>query len=239
MDVPFSFAHGRQAACGMSPHVAARVTADGESDLAGAQASRLSTVWTLHAGAMMKRPILIAACVIAAQVGIAAIKVQVDVDKTFDFRKVRTWAWALPEAGWIMAARTPTDDPEAIQRLAEPVIMDAVIAEMPSRGLTHTVDSPDVTLKYYLLLTLGTESQTIGQFLPPVAQWGVPPFTASTQSLKVIQRGSLAIDVMSKGQIVWRGVGAAEIKPGVTQDKRAELIRVADRDILRRYPRNQ
>ena len=188
---------------------------------------------------MMRLPFLIAAGVIVAQTGIAAIKVHVDVDKAFDFRKVRTWAWALPEAGWVMAARTPTDDPEAIQRLAEPVVMEAVIAEMPGRGMTHTVDSPDVTLKYYLLLTLGTESQTIGQFLPPVTQWGVPPFTASTQSLKVIQRGSLAIDVMSKGQIVWRGVGAAEIKPGLTQDKRAALIRVAVKDILARYPRNK
>ena len=193
----------------------------------------------MHPGATMKRPFLIAAVVILAQAGIAAIKVQVDVDKTFDFKQVRTWAWALPEAGWVMAARTPTDDPEAIQRLAEPVIMEAVIAEMPARGMTHTVDSPDVTLKYYLLLTLGTESQSIGQFLPPVAQWGVPPFMPSTQSLKVIQRGSLAIDAMSKGQIVWRAVGAAEIKPGLTQEKRAELIRVAVKDILRRFPRNK
>jgi hypothetical protein len=44
---------------------------------------------------------------------------------------------------------------------------------------------------------------------------------------------------MSKGQIVWRAVGAAEIKPGLTQEKRAELIRVAVKDILRRFPRNK
>ena len=97
-----------------------------------------------------------------------------------------------------MAARTPTDDPEAIQRLAEPVVMDAVIAEMSGRGMSHTIDAPDVTLKWYLLLSLGTESQTLGQFLPPVAQWGIPIFPPSTQSLKIIQQGSLAIDVFSK-----------------------------------------
>ena len=171
----------------------------------------------------------------AVQVGIAAIKVHVDVDKTFDFRPVRTWAWE-PSPGWVMAARTPTDDPEAIQRLAEPVVMDAVIAEMTGRGMSHTISAPDVTLKWYLLLSLGTSSQTLGQFLPPVAQWGVPPFTPSTQALKVIQQGSLAIDVFSKGEIKWRGVAAAEIKPGLTHEKRAELIRVAVREIVKRYP---
>src|SRR5262245_59230120 len=188
----------------------------------------------------MKLPFLVAMGVLAgAQIGIAAIKVHADADKAFDFKKVRTWAWALPEAGWVMAARTPTDDPEAIKRLAEPVVMEAVIAEMPGRGLSHSIDSPDVTLKYYLLLTIGTESQTIGQFLPPVAQWGVPPFTPSTQSPNVILPGSLALDFMSKGEIVWRGVGAAQIKPGLTQDQRAGLIRVAVKDILKKYPRNK
>ena len=177
--------------------------------------------------------------VVAVQSGAAAIKVHVDLDKAFDFRQVHTWAWAVPTAGHVMAARTPTDDPEAIQRLAEPVVMEAVIAEMPGRGLKHTIDAPDVTLKYYLLLTIGTSAQTIGQFLPAVSQWGIPPFTASTQSLKVIQQGSLAIDVFAKGEVVWRGVAAAEIKPGLTTDKRAALVREAVREVLRRYPRNK
>jgi Domain of unknown function (DUF4136) len=196
-----------------------------------------STEWTLQRRSLeMRFPFLIVAGVLAAgQLTLGAVKVHVDVDKTFDFRPVRTWAWE-PSPGWVMAARTPSDDPEAIHRLAEPVVMDAVIAEMSGRGMSHTIDAPDVTLKWYLLLSLGTESQTLGQFLPPVAQWGIPPFTPSTQSLKVIQQGSLAIDVFSKGVIKWRGVAAAEIKPGLTQDKRADLIRVAVREIVKRYP---
>jgi hypothetical protein len=184
--------------------------------------------------------LLITACVITAgHIALAAIKVHVDLDKAFDFRQARTWAWAVPEAGRVIVARTPTDDPDTIQRLAEPVIMNAVIAEMPARGMSHTIENPDVTVKYYLLLTLGESSQAIGQFLPPAYQWGVPPFTPSTQSLKVIEQGSLAIDVSAKDQVVWRGVGAAEIKPGLPQEKRAALIRTAVRDILKRYPRTK
>ncbi len=183
---------------------------------------------------------MIAAGVIAAvQIGAAAVKVTVDVDKAFDFQKVKSWAWGTPEAGWVMAARTPTDDPEAIQRLAEPIITDAVVAEMPSRGLTQAAYAPDVTVKWYLLLTMGDQAQTIGQFLPAATAWGMPPFLASTQSLKIIQQGSLAIDFSANGAIVWRGVGAAEIKPGTPPDKRAALIREAVREILKRYPQKK
>jgi Domain of unknown function (DUF4136) len=180
-----------------------------------------------------------AGVIVAVHTIAAAVKVHVDVDKTFDFRQAATWAWAVPTAGFVMAARTSTDDPDAIQKLAEPVIMDAVIAEMQTRGMSHTIEKPDVTLKYYLLLTLGTSAQTIGQFLPPVAQWGVPPFTPSTQSLKVIQQGSLVLDVFAKDAVVWRGAGAAEIKPDLPQEKRAALIREAVKQIVRRYPQNR
>jgi len=189
---------------------------------------------------LMRVAFAIAAGVIVAVHTIAAaVKVHVDVDKTFDFRPAATWAWAVPTAGHVIVGRTPNDDPDVIQRLAEPVIMDAVITEMQTRGMSHTLDAPAVTLKYYLLLTLGTSAQTIGQFLPPVAQWGVPPFNPSTQSLKVIEQGSLVLDVFSKDAVVWRGAGAAEIKPGLPPDKRAALIREAVRQIIRRYPQNK
>ena len=103
--------------------------------------------------------------------------------------------------GHVMVARTPTDDPDAIQQLAEPIVMEAVPTEMLARGLTLSTESPDVTLKYYLLLTVGSSAQTVGQFLPAVTQWAVPSFLPSTQSLKVIQQGSLALDFSAKGEI--------------------------------------
>jgi hypothetical protein len=188
----------------------------------------------------MRTLTLIAVAVIAAvQIVAAAVKVHVDLDKKFDFSKVSSWAWTVPEAGRVIVARTPDDDPEAIQRLAEPVIMEAIVAEMPGRGLTQAAYTPDVTVKYYLLLTIGDSAQTIGQFLPGATAWSMPPFLASTQSLKIIQQGSLAIDFTANGAIVWRGVGAAEIKPGLPQEKRAALIREAVREILKRYPQKK
>ena len=116
--------------------------------------------------------------VTALGVGIAvqpvgAVKVRVEFDKMFDFSQVRTWAWNA-NAGQVVLARTRDDDPDAFKKRAEPVILDAVNMEMPRRGLKPATGTPDVTLIYYLLLTVGSSAQTLGQFLPSTAQWGLP-----------------------------------------------------------------
>ncbi len=176
------------------------------------------------------------AIVLIAQSGGAAVKTRIDFDKQFDFTKVRTWAWNRSEAGRVLVARTPDDDPEEIQKRVEPIVMNAVSAEFPKRGLTLALGEPDVQVTYYVLLTLGSSAQTLGQFLPPVTQWGVPPFRPQTQSLEVFEQGSLVLDLRANDQIVWRGIGSAQIKLGLPQEKRVALINEAVREIARRYP---
>jgi hypothetical protein len=135
-------------------------------------------------------------------------------------------------------ALTADDNPELVRQRAEPIIMEAVGATLPQRGLTAAASGApsDVKIKYYVLITLGTDAQTIGQFLPAVTAWGVPPFSGATQSYSVIERGSLVLDISANKEVVWRGIGQAELKPGQTQEKRAALIRAAVADILKKYP---
>ena len=167
---------------------------------------------------------------------IAVGKVHTDFDKAFDFSKAHTWGWNPKGAGDIMVALTPDDDPVAIKRRIEPFIMSAVKAEMPRRGLAAAAGAPDLTVTYYALITIATSAQTLGQFLPAVTQWGIPPFTASTTSLEMIEQGSLVLDLSANGQVVWRGIGQAQIKLDLDQDKRNALIREAVQTILERYP---
>ena len=176
------------------------------------------------------------AIAIAVQPGAAAVKVRVEFDKTFDFSRARTWSWNPNGAGQVMLARTRDDDPEAFKRRAEPIILDAVNMEMPRRGLTPAAGMPDVTLMYYVLVTVGASSQTAGQFLPATAAWGLPPFAATTTSLSMIQQGSLVLDFSVNERIVWRGIGETEIKPGLDESKRVALIREGVRELLRRFP---
>ena len=183
---------------------------------------------------------VLTACAIAwlGVTGSAAVKVRTQFTKTFDFSKAKTWSWHEGGAGEVKMARTADDDPEVVRQRAEPVIREAVAAELPERGLTAAAQgtASDLKIKYYVLITVGTQSQQLGQFLPAVAAWGLPPFTGATQSYKVIEQGSLVLDISANKEVVWRGIGQAELKPGQSQEKRQALIKEAVRDILKQYP---
>ena len=178
----------------------------------------------------------VVAIAVGVQSGAAKVKVRADFNKAFAFAQARTWAWNPKGPGDIMMARTPDDDPAGVKRQAEPVIMNAVAAEMPKRGLTAATGAPDLTLTYFLLLTAGSSSQTVGQFLPSTTAWALPPFVASTQSLEFIEQGALVLDLSANGEVVWRGVGEAQIKMDLDQKKRVALVNEAVREILERYP---
>ena len=165
---------------------------------------------------------------------VLAIDVKIDHDKAFDFSAAQTWRWSA-QPGDVKMARTQEDDPEAMRTIAEPVIMSAVANEMTRRGLKQTPDAP-LVVTYYLLLTVNTSAQTVGQFLPAVTQWGVPPYAPATQSLEMMNHGSLVLDVTAKDVIVWRGVADAKIKRETDTQKREELLREAVRDLLKRFP---
>lgn len=179
-------------------------------------------------------PVLAAALALALQSTVEAIDVRVEQEKTFDFGTVRTWGWAA-DTGAVMMARTQEDDPAAMKARAEPVILDAVKTAMMRIGLQQAAQ-PDLTMKYYLLLTTNMNAQTAGQFLPATAMWGLPPFAQSTQSLTVVHQGSLVIDLTSKGEVVWRGAAEAKIKIGADERKQETTLREAVRDLLKKYP---
>jgi hypothetical protein len=145
-------------------------------------------------------------------------------------------SWNPDGAGQVIAARSQEDDSEDIKRRAEPIIFEAVNAELPRRGIKPANGAPDLTLMYYLLLTVGSSTQTLGQFLPSVAQWGLPPFPQSTTSISVVEQGSLVLDFSSNGRVVWRGVGEAKIDTDMDQKKRSALLRDGVRELLKRFP---
>ena len=180
-----------------------------------------------------------AAVALFSERAIARVDVKIDFDEKFDFTKVKTWAWNPAGYGQVKMARTQTDDPEAAQKYAEPLIVEAItaaLAKSPLKSAETSAAPPDVIVTYYLLLTNNVSAQTVGQFLPGQTAWGLPPFLASTQSLEVMNRGSLVIDLSAGDNVVWRGIAQANIKMDADNKKRESLIREAARDLIRRYP---
>jgi hypothetical protein len=166
----------------------------------------------------------------------ARVKVQVNYDKKFDFKPVRTWAWNPSGPGQLMMARTADDDKEAARKMAEPIILEGVASELAKRGLTAATGQPDLTVTYYLLLTSGVDAQYMGQFLSATPEWGLPPFPPATQSFKATNNGALVIDFNAKNDIVWRGIAQAQLDIGIDLKKREAVLREGIRDLIKRFP---
>ncbi len=100
--------------------------------------------------------------------------------------------------------------------------------------------TPALNVTYYALVSTGASAQVMGQFVPAVPDWGLPPLTGATQSLRIIEVGSLVLDISSpsEGRVVWRGVAEAEIKHEGNEADRENRLRQAVHDLLRRFPRS-
>jgi hypothetical protein len=179
---------------------------------------------------------LATAMVFALHVSLEGVDVNIEYGKTFDFTSVKTWAWSPKGAGDVIIARTKDDDPAAVKKKAEPLILDAVAGELMRKGLQQATSEPDVTVTYYLLLSNNMTAQTIGQFLPATTAWGYMLVAPSTQSIKMMNQGALVIDLTAKDFVVWRGVAQARVAFEVDDKKREAILREGIRDLFKRYP---
>ena len=171
---------------------------------------------------------------------VAKVKVRTDQDKQFDFKSVQSWAWDETEPGNVIMARSSEDDPAPIKQRFGPTIVDAVGRELGARGLrAATSGTPDLRFHYYLLVTVGTETQTLGQFLPTVPEWGLPPFAPQASSFNIIQTGSLVLDAVSDKarRVVWRGIAQTEIDEMRSDAQRDVRIAEVVRELVKRFPR--
>ncbi len=170
----------------------------------------------------------------------AKIKTRAEADPKFSFRDVKTWAWHPSGTGEVIVARSSKDDPAPVKKLVDPMITAAVARELGLVGLMPAAagQQPEITVHYYLLVTVGMNAQVMGQFLPAVPLWGVPPFAGGTSSLDIITRGSLVLDASSPslGRVVWRGVSQTDVDESRSDAEREAIIRDAVHDLVKRLP---
>jgi hypothetical protein len=190
----------------------------------------------------MKRTLLGAAIVVVgvASFGVEAAKtdIKVQYDKAFSFEGLKTWAWHPDGAGEVRLAVSSSDDPKAVAARVDPIIVPAVEREMAARGFTKVADGAQLHVHYYVLATVNMMTQTMGQFLPAVPEWGLPPFNAQTTALSIYPVGTLILDVTSPAvkAIVWRGDAERKINLERPDTERRKVLESAIRDLLKRFP---
>ena len=189
----------------------------------------------------MRIRIAIATLVLAGIVAVdAKVKVRAEQDPDYDFATVKTWAWDQ-DAGEVIMARTANDDPAPLKARVDPRIRQHVQAEMAKKGLKEATTAPDLQLHYYVLVTINTSGHTMGQFLPAVPYWGLPPFAPATTSLNIVTKGSLILDAMLPGsvgdrRVVWRGVAQSTVSEGDSEAARESRLREATSELIKRFP---
>src|SRR5262245_59462086 len=196
--------------------------------------SRNSRMWTPRLAATG------VGVVLAAAIAIAGVKVKSERDPKFDFSRLKTWAWNPSTPGTIKMVGQTLRDPEAVERKYQPVITQAIEEEFVRRGYTRATSAPpDFHATYYVLLTMGSSSQTAGQFLPTNAQWGIPLFAPSTTALEYYPQGTLVLDAAAPApdRVIWRGAAEAKIEYENTEAKRTARIKGIIKDLLSKFPK--
>ncbi len=173
-----------------------------------------------------------------ALVGAGGIKITTQHDKEFNFTTLTTYAWEPSGAGEVKLLQSSGDAAD-IQRRLEPMVVEAVEKGLVQRGFKKESSAqPTFYVNYYALIGPANEAQVMGQFLPAVANWGIPPFPAATQSLKTYEKGSLILDVTAVGlkMVVWRGIAEAEIDMMKTDAQRQQRVADAIGQMLKKFP---
>jgi hypothetical protein len=186
--------------------------------------------------------LLLAVCFANAAVPLAApgVEIRTQRDKTFSFKNLRTWNWHADGAGEVKLMATQTDMEQAEQWHAalDPIITAAVERELSARGFQKLPAGGDLIVNYYVLTLAGTSSQEMGQFLPGVAEYGLPPIPRATTMVRAFERGSLVLDITSPAQksVVWRGIAETEVDRRISDADRKTRIEKAVKDIVKKLP---
>ena len=191
---------------------------------------------------LLRYPPLLVVVVLAAAAVVTARAAKTDItanfDKTFSFAGLRTWAWHPDGAGEVKMAVSSGDNPQRVAGRVDPIILPAVERELRTRGFTKTDGAADLQVHYYVLATVQTSSQYMGQFLAPIPEWGVPPFAPVTTAVEIFPFGTLLIDITSpaKKAIVWRGSAQRKIDLERPDSERRAVLEKAIHDLIGKFP---
>ncbi len=140
--------------------------------------------------------------VLLVSLGAQAQKIHVSYDKTLDFSKFKTYAWAPHGAvGHPLLAAD---------------VVGAIEDEMKARGLQLTADKPDLVIQVYG--SIDQDSSLTSNDPLYMGTGGIPPFDPSAfgpalagtwgNTTVTIHKGQLVVDLLdvSTKRLVWRGM---------------------------------
>jgi len=160
------------------------------------------------------------------------------VDKNANFGLVKSYTWLPSPPITTDIAPGIVRDPKVVQAELEPIIVGAVDAEFAKRGIRKAAEGGDVQVVYYLSHGSTINAATMGSYYQYAADFYVGNiYGGQTTSIKVIEEGSLVVDIVDDKRAIWRGHASAQINRENDDAKRRKRIQEAVKKLFDRYPK--
>ena len=168
----------------------------------------------------------------------AKINVEVQFDKNANFEVIKTYTWLPSPPPTTDVAPGMMRDPKLVQQELDPIIVGAVNAEFKKRGLTPVTEGGDVRVVYYLSHGTSINASTMGSYYQYATDFYVGGvYGGQTTYAKVIEEGSLVVDVVDDRRAIWRATASAKINRENDDAKRRKLIEDAVQKMFAKYPK--
>jgi len=188
------------------------------------------------------RALLIVIALAAAAGTVNAGKIKVEARReNVDFSTIKTYVW-LPSPPPRMDGVAPgvMRDPVAVQKELEPTILATADKELAAHGWTR-MDGPgaDVQVVYYLAHGVGFNASNVGEYYQYATGYAliVSPLIAPTESVKVMEEGTLIIDVVQDRKAIWRGTASTTINRDHSDEKRIQTVMDAVKKLIDKLPK--
>jgi Domain of unknown function (DUF4136) len=181
-----------------------------------------------------------AIALLAGTAALVAAKIDIEVHraKNANFEVIKTYTWLPSPPPTTDVAPGLMRDPKVVQQELDPIIVGAVDAQFRKRGLQRVADGGDVQVVYYLSHGTSINASTMGSYYQYAADFYVGGiYGGQTTYTKVIEEGSLVIDVVDDRRAIWRASASAKINRENDDAKRRRLIEEAVEKMFAKYPK--
>lgn len=170
----------------------------------------------------------------------ADIKVKTEYDRKADFASLRTYTWLPTPPYTTTMAPQARDERFERETLDEPIraAMDRVLI---SKHFTFAEpgSSPDFYIVYYAAMGVGMNTSVLGEHYAYLTGWGSPlPGTTATQSFRVIEEGTIVVDILRGDRTIaiWRGQATGAVDRTRTVEQRLRNIEEAAKKLFAKFP---
>jgi hypothetical protein len=181
-----------------------------------------------------------AIALLAGTAVLVAAKIDIEVHRAKDanFEVIKTYTWLPSPPPTTDVAPGVMRDPKVVQQEVDPIIVGAVDAQLTKRGQRRVADGGDVQVVYYLAHGTDMVTSTMGSYYQYATDFYVGGiYGGQTTYSRVVEQGSLVVDVIDDRRAIWRAQASAKINRENDAAKRRKVIEEAIQKMFAKYPK--